>query len=314
MVVTRREALVQGWDDHRLRRSVADGQLTRVRRGNYAGADELAALDRVQRHRADVSAALTAQDAAGVVSHQSAAVLWGLPVWGCDLRTVQLTKDRRNAGRRSGLVHVHGTPLEADERGEVGGVAVTSVARTVVDVARRSGFEAGVVLADAALRDGLTTADELAEVVGRVRGRTGATVARGVVAFADGRAESVGESRSRVLMHRTGVPAPELQVTVYREDGTVAGRPDFRWGRLLGEFDGAVKYGRLLRTGETAGDAVMREKRREDGLRELGFAVIRWGWSDLDRPVELATRILAAVSRASASSAARHAPAEAERP
>ena len=68
-------------------------------------------------------------------------------------------------------------------------------------------------------------------------------------------------------------------------------------GRLLGEFDGAVKYGRLLRPGESPGDAVVREKRREDGLRELGFDMIRWGWSDLDVPRTLYPRIAAAVSR-----------------
>ncbi len=61
---------------------------------------------------------------------------------------------------------------------------------------------------------------------------------------------------------------------------------------LLGEFDGRVKYGRLLRPGEEPGDAVFREKRREDELRRLtGFAMVRLVWADLHRPRETAARI-----------------------
>jgi len=56
------------------------------------------------------------------------------------------------------------------------------------------------------------------------------------------------------------------------------GRSDFGWEeqRTLGEFDGRVKYGRLLRPGETAADTVYREKRREDALRDQGWQLVRW--------------------------------------
>ena len=52
-------------------------------------------------------------------------------------------------------------------------------------------------------------------------------------------------------------------------------------GEDAGEFDGKVKYGRLLKVGETAGDVVYREKLREDALRDLGWQMVRWTWSDL---------------------------------
>lgn len=52
--------------------------------------------------------------------------------------------------------------------------------------------------------------------------------------------------------------------------------------RTVAEFDGKVKYGRLRRPGEDPGEAVFREKRREDAVRAADQAVVRWTWHDLD--------------------------------
>ena len=69
--------------------------------------------------------------------------------------------------------------------------------------------------------------------------------------------------------------------------GRLVAATDFAWHeqRVFGEFDGKMKYGRLLRAGETAGDAVFREKQREDRVRELtGYRCGRLVWTDLARP------------------------------
>jgi hypothetical protein len=68
---------------------------------------------------------------------------------------------------------------------------------------------------------------------------------------------------------------------------------DFWWEaqRLAGEFDGLVKYGRLLRPGQTAADAVVAEKLREDGLRDQDVRVVRWIWKDLRPFTETAARL-----------------------
>jgi hypothetical protein len=62
-------------------------------------------------------------------------------------------------------------------------------------------------------------------------------------------------------------------------------RTDFYWEefRTVGEFDGKAKYGRDLRPGQDPGEAVYREKRREDALRDLGLQVVRWTWDELSR-------------------------------
>jgi len=60
-----------------------------------------------------------------------------------------------------------------------------------------------------------------------------------------------------------------------------------------------VKYGRLLMPGEEPGDAVFREKRREDNLRRLtDFSMIRLTWADLYRGAETAARIRGLMRRA----------------
>ena len=111
-----------------------------------------------------------------------------------------------------------------------------------------------------------------------------------VTRLADGRSASVAESRSKYFFYAHGFPAPELQFAVY--DGSeLIGTTDFAWPSLglLGEFDGRVKYGRLLRPGEEPGDAVFREKRREDQLRRVtGWRVVRFVWADLQRPDQTA--------------------------
>ena len=84
--------------------------------------------------------------------------------------------------------------------------------------------------------------------------------------------------------------------------GNLVGRTDYAWPTLgmLGEFDGIAKYERYLRPGETVHDAVIREKRREDLLREItGWLMIRIIWADLFRPDETGERLRNQLKRAS---------------
>jgi hypothetical protein len=109
----------------------------------------------------------------------------------------------------------------------------------------------------------------------------------------------VGESRSRVVLHGLGLAPSALQHEIRSADGTFLGRSDFAWEahRVVGEFDGRVKYGRLLRPGQDAGDAVFEEKRREDAIRDARWEVVRWTWSDLTIPERLGERIRRAQER-----------------
>jgi hypothetical protein len=129
----------------------------------------------------------------------------------------------------------------------------------------------------------------------RATGRRGSPPARRVVAFADLRSESPGETRSRVAIARAGLPAPTLQ----HEIPELGIRTDFYWEefRTVGEFDGKVKYGRGFRPGQNPGDVVFVEKRREDALRDLGRQVARWTWDELEPFDAAADRIRRAFAR-----------------
>jgi hypothetical protein len=294
-----RDLLDAGYSHNELARLQRTGTVTRLRRGAYTwNAGEVEAAE---RHRQLIRATVPMLSEEAVVSHVSAAVLHGLPVWNNDLEYVHVTRARTGGGRRRGPVHLHPAPLPDTEVVVTEGLRVTTLARTVVDVARLLPFERAVTTGDAALRAGLSQ-DELSAVMAGSRRRPGVAAARRAVLFLDGRSESPGESLSRVLFAQLGLPSPELQYEVLDDRGVLVGRADFCWEehRTLGEFDGKIKYGRLLRPGEAAQDVVYQEKRREDALRDLGWQMVRWNWVDLNAGAALAERLQRAFRRGSA--------------
>jgi predicted transcriptional regulator of viral defense system len=295
-LLLRSTALSEGVADDELARLVRRRELVRLQRGAYLTGVSASPGD---RQRAVIEATTAGLRAGGVVGHASAAVLHGLPLWRVPLTRVHLIRPPGSPGSRSSRLHLHLARVGDDELTTVDGMVLTDVTRTVVDLARTQSFESAVVLADAALARQATTAEDLAERLLRMGPVPGSRAAARVIAFADRRSESVGESRSRVLLHHLGIPAPDLQVRVFGEDGTSIGRCDFGWEehRTVGEFDGRIKYGRLLRPGQSPGDAVYEEKLREDAIRDTGRQVTRWTWRELDAPTTIHDRIQRAFLR-----------------
>jgi predicted transcriptional regulator of viral defense system len=305
-VILTRELTGQGFTAAEIARLERDGDLVRLRRGAYARdeathelpgtEDEYARL--AMRHRQLIEATLGLLHPRAVISHGSAAVLHGLPVFPGAVRQVHVTRDRNGGGVRRAAVQVHGSRLRADDVSALNGIAVTSLARTVGDLARTLPFGQGVAVGDQALRLGLEP-DQLAVVLESAARWVGAPQARRVATFLDPRSESVGESFSRARCHELGLPTPELQYEVFDDSGRFVARADFGWPKLrtLGEFDGRSKYLRLRDKGETIEEAVIREKLREDRLRDLGWQVVRWIWAELFRPEVIAERLHRAFAR-----------------
>jgi hypothetical protein len=284
---TRADVLAAGYTDSELRRRLHHGQWTRLARDAFVEhgdwPDE-SPWDRAKRLHLLTIRAVADRLGAAVISHQSAAVLHGLPTWGLDLTRVHVS---RSTGRvRSGdTLVVHRSPLTEDEVIELDGLRVVCVERAIIETTCSTSYEVGIVLADAALRDRLTTSEQLAATWDRHRHWRGSPAARSAVRFADGLSESVGESRLRVLMDNHRLPTPELQVEIRADDGRLIGRVDFLLlGELIVEFDGAHKYG-------NSADSILAEKWREDRLRERGYRVARVSWSDLDHPRSTAARL-----------------------
>jgi hypothetical protein len=296
-LILRRTAVAAGYSDDELAALVRRDEWVRVRRGAYL--DGLLPDDVVERHRLLVSATLAALRRSAVVSHQSAAVLHGLPLWGVRLDRVHVTRRPPAWNDSSRLLVTHVARLRDAEVIEIDGVQVTTLVRTALDLARSLPHEPAVVVLDAALNTERLEPTSLQDRLFDIAGSRGSRAAGRAVRFADGRSESVGESRSRILLHRLGLAPSDLQFRVTAPDGRFVAQTDFVWEseRLVGEFDGRVKYGRLLRPGQGPGDAVFAEKQREDAIRDEGLAVVRWTWGDLQRPERLGARIARALAR-----------------
>nr|WP_300145739.1 hypothetical protein [Propionicimonas sp.] len=269
------------------------GELVRVRHGAYA---EVHADGVIGRHRQLIAGTAPILGPDTVLSHSSASVLHGLPVWEPMLGRVTVIRRSHAHGSRGRHLHARRAPLAPEEIVFLEGISVTNLERTAIDMACLLPFARAVAVLDAALHMEADK-DVMAAVLTAAHSRRGVGTARRAFAFADGRAESVGESVSRVVMASQGVPAPLLQVNVYDEFGNWLARTDFGWAArgVLGEFDGKVKY---TGTPEEVAAAVMKEKRREDRLRQLGWVVVRWGWADPADPAGLRRRLEAAFAQA----------------
>ncbi|MDX2974698.1 type IV toxin-antitoxin system AbiEi family antitoxin domain-containing protein [Kribbella solani] len=296
-VFSRRQALASGCSHDQIARRLRDGSWAQVRRGQYAEALDLAGLPSWERarlmHVRQVHAVVNAIRPGHVaVSHQSALVLQGMPIWGLDLSRVHITRlDGRSGGVVAGVQHHLGVLTDAD-LSVVDGLLVTSVARASLESACTASFEVGVIGVDAALRTGGLGEDEVRRLRSVIAYWPGSAAARKALSFGNGLSESVGESRMRVLMYEHGLPRPRLQ-TEYRDRFGLIGRVDFDFEGYdtAVEFDGALKYG------GGSPDVLVREKRREDRLRALGLIVIRTDWTDFDHPAQLATNMLRVLNR-----------------
>lgn len=298
-VLLTRDLLKLGFDPVELRGQVARGDLTRIRRGAFVRDPLPPDARREAQHKLQIMATYPQLGPSSVISHGSAAVLHGIPVWSGAISHVHLTHDRNYGGQERHLVRVHGTPLDDADVAFLEGIAVTSVARTIADLGRSLPLEQSVAAGDYALSLGLS-AEELATVLSGMRRWPGVKGARRMASLLDVRSESAGESASRVRIHLDGLPAPDLQRVIFDADGFKIARVDFVWDehRTVGEFDGQGKYNELRPEGKSKGDVVDDEKQREDRIRDAGWEVARWGWSDLYHPGVIRGRILRAFNRA----------------
>lgn len=291
---SRSDALAAGWTDDAIAHAVTIGRWRRLSPGVYAPAAAAANVlsSPAAARGAELLLARSAQRTCprAVISHGSAALMWDLPTLGNGSRPC-VTVAAGTALRGLAAVHLHRAGLPAAEVVTVGGARITSAARTVCDVARECGSDAGVVAADAALRARLVTPAQLGAQVSRCARWPGIASARRAVALADPLSESPLESLSRLRIAAAGLPTPELQVEIGDDLGTFVGRLDFYWPEygVAGEADGNLKY--------TDRSVLVDERRRQRRLESLGLVVVRWEWADLRRFAGVTRELKAAFQR-----------------
>ncbi len=299
-VFSYQDAVACGYSVSQVRAEVRSGRWRRLCRGQYTAilpdASQPDWVQAVADHRLASVAAVRSLQADVVLSHQSAVVAYGLPTWSLDLSKVHVTRRDSASGRTVASVTQHQAQLPAGSFWLRDDMHVVAPARAIVEIACTVGFEPAVVIADEALRTGLLSHAALGLAVCDAETWPGSPAAKQALEFCDGRSDSVGESRLRLLMDREGLPTPELQVPVLRQ-GELFAIVDFYFGppyNTVVEFDGRGKY-----DGDTAA-IVMREKWREDAIRELGVQLVRVIWNDLAYPARTAARIRRAFARSAA--------------
>lgn len=206
-----------------------------------------------------------------VFTHTSAALIWGLPLWRAP-STVHVLARHSRGRDASRLTTAHVITLDPAHVVRYRGVFVTTLERTMLDVARVAPVTDSLVVADASLRRGADLAAAL-EVASACPGHRGIARAREVLGLADGGAESPWESFTRLHALAAGLPTPRLQIEVPTHCGTF--RADMGWEawRRLIEFDGEVKYRELANGDPTS--VVLAEKRRQDAITERGWSLLR---------------------------------------
>jgi predicted transcriptional regulator of viral defense system len=295
-VFLRRQALECGYSSDEVGRLLTTCW-HRLRRGAYAERQLVRDANDVQLHRLRVHAVMAATGRDVVVSSVSAAVLHDMQLWQPALLRVHLTSDT-NPSRLEPDIHHHHAELRSDDVVVLDGIPVTSVARTLVDVARMSTFEQGVVAADSALRLLECPCTDLRPLIDRYGQWPGGRRLAEIFNFADGRADNVAESRTRVQLHTALLPPMTPQVFIYDEHFTLVAIADLAaigHGTLV-EFDGRTKYGI---DGQDARTQLIAEKKRADRLGDLGYELARLMWEDLAAGSAV-RRVRAALDRAMA--------------
>lgn len=295
-VFTTEQSRAMGYSVTEQRRLLQTSAWVALARGKYALGSHWRSIegDMRTRHILRCRAYALGQDPDFWFSHESAAHILGLTLLKDYDGPVQVTRVGQRCRPPDG-VQLHFAPVDPSQRSSSDALSVTSVARTLCDLARTTSFTSAVVSADAALQRGSVQLAELNTAAAMSKGWPGIGRARRAFTASDGRAESPGETLSRLVIIASSLPPPELQVSL-NLSGVIV-RPDFLWreARLVGEFDGRLKYG--------GSDALFREKTREDRLRDHGFHVVRWTWGevvgDSDRLIERIRHALARAHRLS---------------
>jgi len=262
---TAADAVALGIGEHRLKSAVDNGEIVRVLRGVYVRDDiELSALVRAQ------AAALVISPHA-VVCDRTAAWVHGVDTFRYaeldivpPLETFVLRGHRAtdrpecDGGSRD---------LRPSDWTIIGGVRVTTPIRTALDLGCKLSRRGAVAAMDALMRQHAFTVADLRRELPRYFRRRGVIQLRQLVPLVDGRAESAGESWTRLEIVDHGLPVPEPQWWI-----DVDGRPTYRLdlayprARVVVEYDGEEFH--------TSADDQERDRMRREWLRDHGWTVI----------------------------------------
>jgi hypothetical protein len=165
-------------------------------------------------------------------------------------------------------IHAWSDGFDTDEVDVIGGIRVTTPARTALDLACRYPLGEAVAAIDALARATHLKMADVELLAARYRGRRGIRQARTVLDLVDPGAESPKETRLRLLVIRHGFPRPQTQIPVYDEYGALVAVLDMGWEDIKLALDYEGNHHRDP-------DRFNKDVRRHDDVTELGWMDIR---------------------------------------
>lgn len=273
------QLLACGSSEKAIRLRVRSGQLHRVHHGVYAVGHLAWTL------HGDFMAAVLAGGQGAVLSHFSAATLWGmLP---SQPRDIDLIVPGARGRTRPGLRIHRSRVLDPRDVTRQHGIPVTTAARTCLDIAATLSLDALKRPVRQAQAEHRTNVRQIAGLLARANGHRGAKRLADVIATGPAPTRSELEDLVLALLLRGGLPHPDVNKRLTRLGRRIV--PDFRWPaqRLVLEADGAAWHaGALAREDDAERQAV---------LEASGERVMRITWDQaVRRPDQSINRVRAA--------------------
>ena len=275
--VTHAQLLQAGLQHSGIGRRSDRGLLHRIHRGIYVPGHEALA------ERARETAAILAAGENAVISHSSAANLWGLAV--VEEAGIHVTVIGRRRRSRPGLIVHYASSLEPCDIRRLHGLPTTAPARTLYDLAATGYRDLERAFGDAHAQR-LVTAREIEQLLQRTGSRRGSRPLRDLLSDnTSGFTRSEAERLLRALLRCAKLPMPRFNARVagYEVDAVWPDR------RLIVEVDGYAYHGHRAQ--------FERDRRKDLALAAAGYRVIRVSWRQLvNEPMALVAVISAALS------------------
>jgi predicted transcriptional regulator of viral defense system len=282
-IVTLAELESLGLSARAVRHRVASGRLHRLHRGVYSQGRPTST--------GRWMAAVLASGPGALLSHRSAAALWGIrPEAGS--RTDVTVAGSTGRAQRTIVAHSGARIAPADIACR-DGVPCTSLARTLLDLAAVVDRTALARAVDRAEELQVFNLDAIEEVLDRCRRRPGTVALRAVLDDYAGPTvlRSVAEERFLDLIIAAGLPRPRVNEWIPLDAGD-GYRPDFLWReqRLIVEVDGRTHHARRC--------AFRHDRRRDRRLALAGYETCRYDAAEvLDAPDRVAHELRALLAR-----------------
>jgi predicted transcriptional regulator of viral defense system len=265
-VVSHAQLLGIGLGRGAIRHRVEAGRLHRLHRGVYSVGH------RVVSERGTWMAAVLAGGSRAVLSHRDAAALWGL---------------RPNSRRRSEIsvpgarhqleaIQFHCGHLQEDEQTVVDGIPLTTVPRTLLDLATVLAPRYVERAIDEAEFRRLTDPLSLHDLLARYPRRRGSGVIRAILAthyVGSGLTRSELEDLFLAFLDRYGLPRPEVNVALWLGDRWIEADCVWRGKRVIVELDGRAAH-------DTAA-AYEDDRARDRAATVAGWRTVRVTWAQL---------------------------------